>query len=239
MTLNRSILTVVLALTLGLATIARGQTPFHDAAYGFSLTLPKGWSVAPPEVTSAAEQFASQNTPNKKFRYFGSLMKIGTADEPEGLIVLQHTPENMSKVSLKDFEREFKKMNAAELTKKVGEKSGGTQGFGIDGISVDMSRPRCTMTGMVSTDDGPQKVLMVVYPCPTGFIQLNCYWDPKDDSKMRPEMDAIANTFAFDAGREWVPSTSSGSAYSYGRTGGVIGLGVVLLVWIGRKVAGK
>jgi hypothetical protein len=234
----------ILSLALCLVVLpASFSEEIRSNQYGFTLKLSDQWKVIPPD-----ELQNLNNTPGQPVKFDHGIRHKNPLNFLTQIMV-RTIPDRMERYSFDDLEKSLEKsMNLKTLQKGIDEKNLNDVISNIQVGQLHMDRQkkrfvfemdmkvagmvnlRCLGYGMISKD---------------GVTCLYCYSSKAGFEKMLPSFQQVADSFAFDANRQYVEPAGffglfqGGGAMSGGVIGAIIGLGVALVVYVIKTFGGS
>lgn len=233
---------IFFAIALVVSTFCRAADApvYQDHENGYVVTLPDGWVVAPDAYTRDLEHLAKQMGMSANCRYVASFTPAKpTSVTPYVLTQLTNMP--MRGVSYADLERvlgakTMKQRVEGDIKRKMGDVIADAR---VGEFTLDRDHHRIVGQFSLSGPSGELRGVMIGFLTRDGIVQLNCYSPAKDFEKHLPLFEAMAETFALDPGREFVPGSGRSSILTSTLRGAVIGgLGGAVLYVI-RRVKSK
>jgi len=191
----------IFAVASGVALLA-GAEPYRDAEHHFTVSLPEGWVVMDPAVVNAATQLAK--TLGQKVRYLTGFQPEGQKVGEDPYVLVHVREARLSGATYEEIEESMR--GTPEQIAKV--KGLMLQPSGAD-ARLDRKRNRVVVEiragvmGLVRMQGTSFGLLGA-----DGIVFLHCYAPEAQFDAYRPTFDAMVNSFRFDKGYEFVPSSS-------------------------------
>ena len=199
---------VIPAWTVGIALFIAVDVwaeQYRDAAQRFTLELPEEWGLMPADALAAINDSARDKV-NPSVRYIGGfqLKSKPPADPP--YILIQFKPGRMEGLPFEQLELELSN-RPPERLEQIDGKISDVFSTLTDGISViERARRRLLMrTHVVVAGFGPVTGISCGMIGNDGLINLHCYSREAEFTQYLPAFEAIADSFRFDPGFEYVP----------------------------------
>ncbi len=228
---------------------ALAQTEYRLDGANWTITVPKGWIVAPPAALKAVNDVAQSmiaragGTPPE---YVLQLLP----EAPNGRYVLvQRQGALPSGMSFSEFERLTRSQLDAQsraIAEKLGMKSNPPT------IEVDANRHRIITSGTMQAGGTSLSYLSVSAFAREAYLIVHAYAPAADFDTALPELRAIADSLRFDDGAEFVFSADSAAPTGSSPTpdaavsnrvvngaifGAVAGMLVGLVIWLIKRRA--
>jgi hypothetical protein len=222
----------IVALVLVAFRPAGAQTPYHDDALHWGLTIPPGWAAKSEKEITDLNDEVHRRAPNSNFRFVA-----GFRVDPEGplfpYILVQRTEIPFKGASYEDLEktfgakefkqagRDFVKKSASDLLKSAD--------FGTPRLERSTNRVFLDLK-MSDTSGHALRGLSVMHLTPDGAVQLNFYSRSETFDQDIAKFDPFLASFKLDPGNEFV----AGRGFDWTRVGvkAGVGAGVGILVAI-------
>lgn len=243
----RLTLTVCAGLILGLfvAAPAIAQETYHDAAHGFSITVPKGWvrasqravdnfAVTPPQGGTAKTLVGwVRGTDGRKLK-------------PPFIVIEARTqPFSLDGLSWDDLTQRLGLVPWEELRENGQfDNYGRYRGDGLSPPALSRLDGVIMVQGAISDPGGqPAHLYSMSFPGRKEIIRLNCFLPPDPSELLVRESEQTWYSFEFDPGHDFNPpkqSSASGSGVRFGRKvgfGGGVGLVAIIALYLFRRWA--
>jgi hypothetical protein len=238
-----TLLTLVVALLVVPAARPgeRRKETYRDAARHFTVTLPDGWAVMPPDALAQVNEMAVRMGGT---RYEAAFMVKGQQPGSYPYVLVQSMPRNTSGVSYEQIERELARDFSGEVKKVEGKLAdiGKNLTMGKPGLDRGTNRVYNRLQMDVALF-GRINGLSVGTLGKDGVVFLHCYARDADFNRLLPTFNALADTFHYDAGYEFVPGQAWTPSFDFkgglggGATGGIIGGAAGGIVALGFALA--
>lgn len=229
-----------------MAAGVRGEE-YRDVSRHFSLTLPKSWTKMDPSFVAQMNKFIQQRLPEKNITYdTGFQPRHKQQGEYPYILVQWYTGAPPRSYEAIERGLILENGNKTIIKQVEGAMSDITKNVSLDAIAVDRIRNR-TVQRIQSEVAGVGKVqgLSVGFLGKDGIASVHCYDREADFDKSLSSFNTLLDSFQYDVGYAYQPSSSSidwssvrGSSLIGGIVGGAIGGLVALLVAL-KKILSK
>ncbi len=206
--LSRAACVRLLACVSALFTpAARAQAEYRPEGADWSITVPQGWQVAPPSELESLNQSARAMT--KDVTAFGPqyVLKLDCESPRHRYVLVQQQPGLAPGTSFEQLAA-----GMADRMQSIADQSAYQLGLAPPRLDVsnDPERRRIFITGRPTLPSGAQVgYLGVVTFGAQHQISIHAYADSDDFDAALPELRAIADSFRFDPGAEYVFTAES------------------------------
>jgi hypothetical protein len=211
---------------------------YRDESRHYALTLPDDWTLMAPEWLAAINAFSREKV--------GIEYQAGFAvkDRPAGstpYVLVQHLNKSLEGKTYDQIDRSLANEMSQGVKQVEGKFADVAKDLSVGQAALDRARNRIIIRGQMDVvDTGRIKSVSFGPLGEQGIVLVHCYaLEPEFDSRL-PTFNAIAESFRFDPGYEFVPS--SGLLTGAGRdvliggiVGGVVGGSVVLYRLLARR----
>ncbi len=219
----------IVAIVLCALGSAGAQTPYHDDALHWGLTIPPGWAMRSEQDIKDLNEEVHRRAPNKNFHFVAGLRV-----DPEGpafpYILVQRNEIPLTGATYEDIEKVF----GATDFNKIGREAVKSSADFIK--SADFGKPRLDratnrifLDHTISDAEGRSlRGVSIMQLTPDGAIQLNFYTLAENFDKEIAKLDPFLASFKIDPGHEFVSGRGSRATAIGVKTG--VGVLVGLLV---------
>ncbi len=216
--------------------------PHRDEARHCTFNIPNNWIPVPAEMLAEANRMAKNNNVQFQAGYEPKELTPGPNGERYPYFFLQHIKIN-GPGSYEDIERSIAKGVPNGVKKMEGELKDLVSNISVGSAVLDRTKNRIILRIELTLPNGA-KVQGVSYGFigKEGILNLHCYALEKDFNRLLPTYNAMADSFAYDQGYEFVPGRGVFSWLNWSN-GGIIGaiIGGLIggVIALGRKLLGK
>jgi hypothetical protein len=227
---RRTLLALATALLLAPAGRAGEllRETYRDAGRHFTLTLPSGWAVVSPSGLETMNGAANRMMGGVRFD--AAFMVKGQPLGSYPYVLVQSMPRNTSGLTYEQIERELSRDFSGEVKKVEGKLADVARNLSLGKPALDRGKNR--VLNRVQMDValfGKVNGLSVGMLGKDGVTFVHCYAKDADFDRQMPTFNALADSFHYDAGYEFVPgkpgslSFDLNGALGGGARGGIIG----------------
>jgi hypothetical protein len=228
-------------------TPAPGETrEYRNAELAFSMRLPAGWRDLSSLELNAFNTLLPE--PQRKNPYIAGFVAAAPGDFDYPYLLIQHIPTTTTGAAWEDIERAFGAVQMQAVSEQVQESlSDLVTNVNLETPTVDRTRNRVVqcMTGQQAGSEGNRfRALTVMNLGRDRVVAIHAYQIEDRFAEELPVFSAAADSFRFDRGAEFVPSSPLSPSLGLARSaivGGVIGVAVAgtVAVLLARKKGRK
>lgn len=204
---------------------AGAEEMYRNEARHFSMDVPDGWEVMPPQVLAAANESGRDLAGPHYAAYLAGLRR--RADPPQPIILIQFEPANLRSKSPEELEKRLTDTLNTVVRQAKGMLSDLGRDMSGDEVVLDWPAKRFIVRTRMSAGGMTAAGYSVGVIGRDGIVLLHCYTLHSELRQWLPTFHAVADSVRFDPGYQFDPPQASATDLVFGVLGGVALVAVV------------